>query len=255
MLGPVNPASLSSASETNRPSFEPDRLARIAELEGSHFWFAGRRALVRRLLDQHLEGGRVPAALDVGCGTGSFLPVLESYADSVVGLDPLGGEDTRIVVGDAERLPFDAGSFELATALDVLEHVDDRAALRELARVVRTGGWVVVTVPAFPGLWSARDTLAAHRRRYRRAELVRLFESSGFAVAETAYFQFFLFPLVLASRAAGRLRLRAAELEEQPPAHVNAVLRRVSELEVKLGGRIPWPWGSTLALAARRRSV
>jgi SAM-dependent methyltransferase len=254
MLGPVNSTSLPSASDTKPSSFGADRLARIAELEGSHFWFAGRRALVRRLLDRHLEG-RVAAALDLGCGTGSFLPILESYADRVVGLDPFGGADPRIVAGEAERLPFEAGSFDLATAQDVLEHVEDRAAVRELARVVRTGGWVVVTVPAFPRLWSARDALAAHRRRYRRAELVRLFESSGFAVVETTYFQFLLFPLVLASRAAARVQPRATELEEQPSARVNALLRRVNEFEVKLGGRIPWPWGSTLALAARRSSV
>jgi SAM-dependent methyltransferase len=236
-------------------------LALIAELEGSHFWFAGRRALVRRLLDRHVIG-RVASALDVGCGTGAFLPILEQYADRVVGLDPLGAGDSRIgagdsriVPGDAERLPFEAGSFDLAVALDILEHVDDGAAIGELARVVRPGASVVVTVPAFPSLWSARDALAAHRRRYRRAPFVKLFESNGFAVIETAYYQFLLFPLVLASRAAGRLQPRTAALEEQPRPGVNDVLRRVNELEVKMGSRIQWPWGSTLALAARRQQT
>jgi SAM-dependent methyltransferase len=248
----VNSASLSPASDLERPSFGADRLARIAELEGTHFWFAGRRALVRRLLDRHLNG-RVAAALDVGCGTGSFFPILEAYADRVVGLDPLAGDDARIVRGAAERLPFEAASFDLAVALDVLEHVDDRAAVGELARVVEADGWVVVTVPAFPALWSARDELAAHRRRYRRRELVRLLESSGFAVEERAYYQFLLFPLVLASRGVGRVKQSATELEEQPSPRVNAMLRRVSELEVKLGRWIRWPWGSTLAIAARKK--
>ena len=252
MLARMNSTSLFPASDGKRSAFGADRLARIAELEGSHFWFAGRRALVRRLLERHVER-RAASALDLGCGTGSFLPILEQYADTVVGLDPFGGENPRIIAGAAERLPFEEASFDLAVALDVLEHVDDRAAVGELSRVVRPGGWVMVTVPALPGLWSERDALASHRRRYRRSELVTLFEAGGFAVAETAYYQFLLFPLVLVSRALGRVYPRTAKLEEQPSDRVNGFLRRVSELEVQLGTRIPWPLGSTLAVAARRK--
>jgi hypothetical protein len=118
---------------------------------------------------------------------------------------------------------------------------------------VRPGGWIVVTVPAFPRLWSERDVLAAHHRRYRRSELVTLLESGGFAVVETAYYQFLLFPLLLASRAVGRLHPRTAEIEERPSPRLNGFLRRVSGLEVQLGSRIAWPWGSTLAVAARRK--
>jgi ubiquinone/menaquinone biosynthesis C-methylase UbiE len=226
-------------------------LARIAELETSHFWFAGRRALVRRLLERHAP--HVSSAVDVGCGTGAFLEVLDEHADRVVGIDPLvrsaGG---RMLVGTAERLPLDAGSTELVTALDVLEHADDGAALAEFNRVLRPGGWAVATVPAFPFLWSERDELAGHRRRYRRAALVTLFEAAGFEVAETAYYQFALFPLLVASRIVARRRPGATTLEEQPAPTLNAALRRLNELEVRVGSRLRWPWGSTLALAARK---
>ncbi|MDX6408577.1 MAG: hypothetical protein QOE13_1648 [Gaiellaceae bacterium] len=255
MLNAVNTScSASAAPAVDRSSFGSDRLARLAEIEGSHFWFAGRRALVLRLLDRHLDQG-AETALDVGCGTGSFLPVLARYAGRVVGLDPLGGEREGIITGEAERMPFEQATFDLAVALDVLEHVDDRAAVAELARVVRPGGWAIVTVPAFPGLWSERDELASHRRRYRRAALVDLIESAGFVVAETAYYQFFLFPLVLVSRVVGRVHARTAEIEEQPRPLVNRLLRRLSELEVQLGARVRWPWGSTLAIAARRTAA
>jgi SAM-dependent methyltransferase len=255
MLDRVNKSSSASAPpDRDRSSFGADRLARLAEIEDSHFWFAGRRALVQRLLDRHVDRP-AKAALDVGCGTGSFLPVLARYADRVVGLDPLSGDREGIVTGEAERLPFGEASFDLAVALDLLEHVDDWAAVGELARVLRPGGWAIVTVPAFPGLWSERDELAAHRRRYRRAALVDLIESAGFVVAETAYYQFLLFPLVFLSRAVGRVRPRTTELEEQPPPRVNRLLRGLSELEVRLGTWVPWPWGSTLAIAARRTAA
>src|SRR5205823_2727042 len=138
---------------------------------------------------------------------GSFLEVLERYAHEVVGIEPLVREGNgRMKPGDVQRLPFDAGSVDLVTALDVLEHVDDGSALAEVRRVLRPGGLIVATVPAFRFLWSARDELAAHRRRYRRAELADLFESEGFAIAETAYYQFALFPVLAALRIVGRSR-------------------------------------------------
>ena len=249
------PSDLASASAHAACSFGPDRLNRIAELERAHFWFAGRRALVERLLDRHLTG-RVASAVDVGCGTGSFLDVLDRYADDVVGIDPLAGaSDDRIRAGEAERLPLETASADLASALDVLEHVDDTAALAELRRVLRPGGVVVATVPAFRFLWSERDELAAHRRRYRRAALVHLFESEGFAIAETAYYQFALFPVLVATRIAARRRPGTTELEERLTPGLNRALRRLNELEVRLGNRIPWPWGSTLAVAARKVSA
>src|SRR5436189_6046879 len=103
---------LSTAPARGRPSFGVDRLARIAELETSHFWFAGRRALVRRLLERHVP--HVSSAVDVGCGTGAFLQILDGHADDVVGIDPLVGSSAgRMRAGTAERLPLDAGSTEL----------------------------------------------------------------------------------------------------------------------------------------------
>jgi SAM-dependent methyltransferase len=243
------------APETERSSFGADRLRLLAELEGSHFWFAGRRALAERLIDRHVEH-RIGAALDVGCGTGAFLPVLDRYAERVVGVEPLAASPTpRIIPGEAEDLPFDSATFDLAVALDVLEHVDDRRAIDELARVVRPRGWLILTVPAFPSLWSERDTRAGHRRRYRRRHLTGMLESAQFDVVETAYYQFFLFPFLVASRLLGRLRPRTADVEERPPAMLNGLLRRLGELEVRAGEWIPWPWGSTLAVAAQRSAA
>jgi SAM-dependent methyltransferase len=240
-----------SASGQAHPPFGADRLALIERLERSHFWFAGRRALVERLLDRHLSH-RGEAALDIGCGTGAFLPVLARYAEHVVGVDPLAEEDGDLVRASAEHLPFDSDSFDVVVALDVLEHADDATALKEVRRVLRPGGVVILTVPALPWLWSARDELAGHRRRYRRRELTRLVETAGLEVTETAYYQFVLLPLVALSRAVGRLRPETTIREEQPPELLNRFLGLVNRLEVRVGARLQLPAGSTLALAARR---
>ena len=240
----------SPAVQVRPAGFGADRLGLIAELENEHFWFAGRRALIERLLTTH--AARVEAAVDVGCGTGALLDLLASHAERVVGVDPLGGTDPRIVVGTAEQLPLDSGSVGLVTAFDVLEHVDDRAALAEFRRVLRPGGGVALTVPAFPFLWSERDELAGHRRRYRRGELLSLLQDSGYAVSEVAYYQFVLFPLLVANRFAGRRRSGMTTVEERVSARSNRLLRRVNKAEVSLGRRVRWPWGSTLAVVARR---
>jgi SAM-dependent methyltransferase len=237
------------------PTFSAERLHLVAELEHSHFWFTGRRELVQRLLDRHVCE-RVGSAVDVGCGTGSFLDVLALYAERIRGLDRLvWPDDPRIVAGSAERMPLETGSVDLIVALDVLEHVDDREALRECARVLRDDGVLVLTVPAFPSLWSSRDQLAGHRRRYRKAELTRQLKDSGFEVAETTYYQFVLFPFLAASRFIGRLRPDTTELEERLPSWLNGPLRRLNALEVRLGSRVHWPWGSTLAIAARKKDA
>jgi len=247
MLGAVDTALVEARAAA---SFDPDRLALIAALEGDHFWFTGRRALVTRILDRHLD--HVTVALEIGCGTGSFLPELARRADRVIGLDPLAPEGDVMVRGEAERLPFERESFDLVVALDVLEHVDDSVALAEMERVLRPGGLAVATVPACPSLWSARDDLAAHRRRYRRPTLVRLLEASGLRVEETAFYQFFLFPLVVATRIVARRRPETTGLEERPHRIVNRAFAAVNAFEVRVGARVRWPWGSTLAVAARK---
>jgi SAM-dependent methyltransferase len=238
--------------------FRADRLQRIAEIEETHFWFRARRELVERLLARHLA---VPGALvlDVGCGTGSLLPVLQASGYRPVGLDlrPEGIARLRtadptaeVLEGDAERLPFPDGSLDAVLALDVLEHVDDRAALREASRALRPGGLLLVSVPAFPWLWSFRDEDAGHRRRYRRGELENRLVEAGFAPVDIRYFQALLFPLLATSRLLGRRGPRARDAEDRPPALVNRALAAVNRFEVLVGVR--WPWGSSLVAVARK---
>jgi len=189
--------------------------APLRELERTHWWFRGRR----RILLAALARAEVRAAsvLDVGCGAGTHLAWLgERFAGARrVGIDleraPLrfcrddGGH--RVCQADAARLPFASGSFDLVTALDALEHVeDDAAALRECLRVLRPGGALLASVPAFRSLWGSVDELGHHHRRYRRRELRARIEAAGFEVALERYFNFLLFAPIAAVRWLGRLR-------------------------------------------------
>jgi SAM-dependent methyltransferase len=243
-----------------RPGFDGERLARIRALEGWHFWFVGRRTLVQGLLARHLE----PApqrVLDVGCGTGRLACELLAAGHRVTAVDLLpeslaaarsDAPDVGLLRADAGRLPLAAGSFDAVTMLDVLEHVDDVAALAELRRVLRPDGLLVLTVPAVPWLWSHRDDAAGHRRRYTRKRLQAALADAGFAPVELGGYQCALLPALAASRLLGRRGPRLRDAEERPPALLNAALAWINRREAELGpGRVPF--GSSLAAACRRR--
>lgn len=237
--------------------FSLQRFSTLQELSEAHFWFAGRQALVRKVLDRHLDGP-VARALDVGCGPGHWLATWRSYAHEVCGIDPFAHvaasrtlePGIRLLHGHASALPVGDQSTDLLVALDVLEHIDDLAALRDMHRALKPGGVLLVTVPAFAWLWSYRDADAGHLRRYSRATLCAALAQSGFEVAHLQYYQGLLFPAVMASRFLGRRTSRLRDTEDRPAPWLNRVLRAVNLLEVQSGLRLPF--GSSLLTLARK---
>jgi SAM-dependent methyltransferase len=159
------------------------------------------------------------------------------------------------VQSSGESLPLGNGVYDAALALDVLEHIDDEAAARELARVLRPGGLLFVTVPAFSFLWGVRDIEAGHRRRYRRAGLERLLRGAGLTVEESGYYQFWLFPLTVLSRLAGRQSARTRDMEDLPSGWINRLFSKINRWEVRLGETVRWPWGSSLYVVARKEGT
>lgn len=230
-----------------------------ARVERSHWWFRGRRRILARLLADLPPWRR---ALDVGCGTGANAPVLAGPGRFAIGLEaspiPLGlasrGHDVR-VRADAGRLPFADASFDLVLALDVLEHLDDDAgAARELARVVRPGGTIVVFVPALRILWGLQDDVSHHRRRYRAGELRRVLEQTGLMIIRTTYFNTLLFAPILLSRIAMRIkppRRLASENQIGGPV-MNEMLAAIFAAEAPIIGRYDLPIGVSLACLARK---
>jgi len=234
--------------------FTPARLARLAQIEGWHFWFVGRRALVYRLLRRYSQDGPV-RILDAGCGTGFTLRTMEGMGYTVIGMDLLreglrtarrSDRNAMLAQAEATSIPLMTGAFGIVLALDVLEHVADEEMLREVRRVLQPGGIVILSAPALPGLWSFRDRAAGHRRRYRKHQLRQLLERSSLRTLDLRYYQFLLLPLVFISRWLGRSGPTWRDLEERRYPVLSRLLAWINRVEVGLGDVIPWPLGSSL---------
>jgi SAM-dependent methyltransferase len=238
--------------------FDASRLDLIRTLEPTHFWFVARRALIGRLLRHR----RAPAStiLDVGCGTGYLAESLARPGVRVVAMDLHRRDLVRLragarvdaVVGSATALPVASGVADVTLALDVLEHADDAAAMREMSRVLKPGGIAVVTVPALPWLWSSRDRDAGHLRRYTRRGLAALVRGAGLEAIDIRFHQCLLLPAFIVTRLAGRRWRQSQRVEERPARWLNGICLAISRAEIAAGDYVRWPWGSSLAAVARK---
>jgi SAM-dependent methyltransferase len=236
--------------------------------ENSHWWFRWRFDLIAQVVGS-LTHGRDVRILDAGCGTGQMTKLLENYG-TAIGLD-LAPEAIHyakqrgvrnLVQGSITDPPFKAGSFDCVLALDVIEHVDDDAQiLARLREIVRPGGHLIVTVPAFNILWSEHDEINHHRRRYRVPQLRRLMEEAGYEVERITYCNTTLYLPVLVMRKGKSLlrRLRKQERTDEPesdlsfyPRPINELLYRVMQLENRLMRRWGLPFGVSILAVARR---
>jgi len=235
---------------------------RMYEAEQVSWWFRARRRILSDVLGRlHLpESADI---VDVGCGTGGNLPMLEAFG-TVLGVEysPTGARFARtrtqctIVEGSATETSLESEAYDLATMLDVLEHLeDDSAGLAEVHRILKRGGYFVFTVPAFMMLWSAHDEALHHYRRYRRPELSGKLTAAGFEIEWLSYYNASLFPPVAAVRLARRWiggGDAAADGVEVPPRPINALLEGVFAAERHVVGRLRLPFGVSLIGVARK---
>ena len=232
-------------------------------IEQSHWWYAGRRKILARFVEDICRRvtDRRPRILDVGCGTGANLLMLSKYGDAE-GVDV--SEDAlafcrergleNVKLGAAEELPYDDGTFDLVTALDVVEHLDDDlAGLREMRRVLRPGGHVLLFVPTFMFLWGLQDDVSNHRRRYRMPELQRVLEQAGFEIERTTYANITFFMPILAMRKLMRLTGIKAESENNiNVSALNGVLARLLGAERFVLRYMNIPFGVSGLCVARK---
>lgn len=243
---------------------EADLYDQLWKIEQDHWWFQARRQIVRSLIGRYSDDtvdGRL-CVCDLGCGTGGNLAALADEHD-VVGVEysPQALDYARRRLGDRVRpgsLPdgvdLAAESFDVVLLTDVLEHIqDDVRSAQTALRLLRPGGIVVATVPAYPWLYSEHDARHHHFRRYRKRQFRALW--SGADVLLLSHYNALLFPPAAVVRLSNRWLPRrvAPHGLEVPPAPINRVLKGVLSSEAMLLGRVPLPFGLSLVAVVRKR--
>jgi SAM-dependent methyltransferase len=235
---------------------------RMAELDERHWWYRARRDILADLIARKIRLADGAHILEIGCGTGHNLEMLQRFgrADGIE-IDPaartLAEQRLGRPIGSAplpELTGVEDGAYDLVALLDVLEHVEeDEAALASIARKLKPGGKILITVPAHPWLWSAHDEVNHHKRRYTRKTLRRAIGAAGLQVELLSWFNSLLFPLAAAARLAGRVTGNKDSDDKLPPKPVNSLFETVFGWERYALGRLPLPPGVSLVAIVSRR--
>ncbi|EKE06755.1 MAG: methyltransferase type 11 [uncultured bacterium] len=235
---------------------------KMFEIENNHWWFIAKRKLIKILFKRFLQNieSKDLKSLDVGCGTGAVLKFLQDASYKAKGID---FSDTAlrycksrgldVQYGIATKIPMPDNSFDIITALDVVEHIeDDKNVIKELYRVLKPGGICIITVPAHMWLWSYHDVSLHHKRRYSKNSLKQLANlvSQDFFIS---WFHMFILIPVTFVRFFGKLLKNNKSDVGKSSWLVNFVMSIVYFFELglfSLFGRIPF--GTSLVLVIKK---
>jgi len=232
------------------------------KIENEHWWFAARQKILWNFISQNLSLTQKSKVLDVGCGTGAILDTFTKHFEAY-------GQDVseqavdfckqrglqNVFRGYLNELPSHLNEFDLVTAFDVVEHIeDDFGVLKQMHSLLKTNGNVLITVPAFQMLWGAHDVVTHHKRRYVKATLRAVMEKAGFEIVRMSYFNFFLFPVAVARRIQAKItKVDEAKDLEMPSPRLNGILKSVFEMEKNILPTINFPVGLSLIAIGRKK--
>jgi ubiquinone/menaquinone biosynthesis C-methylase UbiE len=241
-----------------------EEYANMERMEGAHWYYSGKREIVRGWLRRLGPPRPQDLLLDCGAGTGRFakemeadcrVMVLDDHEEALRLLRTRFRAD-QIISLAGDRVPLPDGSLDFVTALDVLEHTpDDGAVVAGFQRLLKPGGVALVTVPASMALWSDWDVVLHHYRRYSRPQLRALFPAEQWEILHVNYTNVVVYPAVWAVRKWRKVfpgKAGAVRSEDQQPAPgLNRLLRWLFVRPAFW--RVPLPFGVSLLLVARRR--
>lgn len=239
---------------------------RLREHSRFYWWHVGKRALLRSVLEHGVPRDPSRPAVDIGCGAGDSFGMLAPFG-RFVGSEVTGElwgpgmerPPRPVLLAEGGALPFADGSLGLCTFFDVLEHVEEEDAfLGEVRRVLRPGGLVLLSVPAYMFLWSEHDVSLHHHRRYVRGTVKGVLARAGFRVLRCTYAFAGILPAVAAYRVLGRLFRRSGEPSSSyvaMPGPLNRLLIRWLAAEAWWLRHADLPFGTSVIALARKEGT
>ena len=232
---------------------------RMAAHDTTHWWYRARRDVLADYLTRYANLPKDARILEIGCGTGHNLPMLGRFGEvDAIEIDDtargFASERLGKPVGSSplpELTGVDCGAYDLIAVLDVVEHVeDDVAALKAMAKCLKPGGKILITVPAHQWMWSAHDVVNHHKRRYSKATLTAALSKAGLGWSKLRWFNSLLFPAAVAARMVGKVTGKDDSDDSPPPGPLNAIFERVFRFERHLVGRVPMTPGLSIIVLA-----
>jgi len=251
-------------NQTLSKEMQQHTYAIMNRVEDSHWWYVGRRQILESFLEGIIQNSKSkiqnPTILDVGCGTGGNLEMLEKFgaaegvdvSDDALEFCKLKG--LTVHKGLAERLPFADESFDVVTALDVVEHLDDDVAgLKEMQRVLKKDGKTLIFVPAFMWLWGVQDDVSNHRIRYTKKQIVERLEKSGFEIERATYANWTFFAPILGGRTLMKITGIKPESENNiNVSALNGVFGKLFGAERFWLKNFNFPFGVSIVIVAKK---
>ena len=240
---------------------QPNEYATMFRVEETHWWYGALHRLIFQTLETELPHWREKEILDVGCGTGAILQRLGNpeknvgvdLAEEAVSFCRRRGLD-NVRQGDICALPLGDASFDAVICSSVLYHQwvsDVAAAVREMRRVLRPSGLLLVNVPAFRFLHSAHDVAVMTARRFRKPEIRKLLLDQDLKIQRLTYWTTLLFPLAVVARTLGGSDM-GRDFEASETSLIQRILAQVMTLELNLLRGISFPFGVALLAVARK---
>ena len=232
------------------------------KIQQKHWWFVTKKKIVLDTIDKFSTKNKNRKILDIGCGSGLMLNSLQQIGQTY-GMD-MSDEainfSKEIFDGKVERgslpnqIPYENNFFDLITALDVIEHVDqDIESLQEMRARLVEGGKAIITVPAYMFLWSAFDEMNEHKRRYTLPELKSKLLQAGFTIEKISYFNTLLFPIVYIVRMLNNaLKRNGASDIDMPKKELNYVLTQIFGIEKYLLRFMSLPFGVSILAVVKK---
>lgn len=231
---------------------------RLYEFEQTHGWYVGARQIVLGFLGRYIKRYDKPIKiLDAGCGTGKTLQLIRKYG-TPIGIDIVDTAlifckkriQNNILQASVCNLPFKDETFDIILSLGVLYHKlvkDDFQATRELYRVCKKRGIIIITNPAYNFLWNSHDVVTHAKKRYTLKESEKIIKNSGFTILKASYFNMFLFPYLFLQRLLKNIFRGKDDSETKPlPLIINILIIYILKIEFHMLRQIRLPFGSSV---------